>query len=298
MDAVSIGSVRQSAKPPFDATHLACPLDGTSLHLDGARLVCARGHSFDVARQGYVNLLPVQHKRSSAPGDSQAMVQARAAFLGSGVYEPIAARAVQLALASLPADRRPVIVDAGCGEGYYLDRLHRALLAGGGGPARLIGIDISKPAIMAAARRNRAITWLVASNARPPLVHASVDLLLCGFGFASYPAFRQVLRPGGRILLLDPGPDHLLELRQLIYPEVRRRPPPGLAAAEAAGFRLLDTQTLRYRTEELDAGALQQLLVMTPHLYRASAAGKAAAAGVSSLALTVEVVLRVLELVE
>jgi 23S rRNA (guanine745-N1)-methyltransferase len=269
-------------------------LDGSPLDVAAGRLLCAHGHSFDIARQGYANLLSVQHKRSRAPGDSQAMVAARAAFLDSGVYAPVAERLVALAAAGLPTDRPAVVLDAGCGEGYYLACLQHVLAKEPGPAARLVGIDISKPAIIAAARRSRAITWLVASNARPPLLPGSVDLVICAFGFPSYRALHETLRPGGRLLLVDPGPDHLLELRQVIYPSVRRRAVAGLDEAQRLGFRLMHSETLSFRTERLDAEMLRHLLVMTPHLYRASAEGRQAAAAIDSLALTVDLVFRTL----
>jgi 23S rRNA (guanine745-N1)-methyltransferase len=288
--------VHASAKPGFDPRHLACPLDGGPLRLDGARLVCEAGHSFDIARQGYANLLPVQHKRSRNPGDSQAMVQARGAFLDGGAYQPVADRLSRLACGLLPQHGPAVVLDAGCGEGYYLTQLQRRLGERGATGVRLLGIDISKPAIIAATRRSRTITWLVASNVRPPLQSQGVDLLLCAFGFPSYPAFRELLKPGGRLLLLDPGPDHLLELRQVLYPDVRRRPPPGLSEAEQAGFRLVEVESLRYQTPVLEAERLRQLLTMTPHLYRAGPEGRAAALALHGLAVTVDVVFRTLVL--
>ena len=277
--------------------HLACPLDGEPLTRMERQLLCPQGHSFDLARQGYANLLPVQHKKSREPGDSKAMVAARSAFLDSGLYAAIAARLVATALTLLPEGQDLCVLDAGCGEGYYLDQLYRQLAARPGeGEFQLVGLDIAKPAIVAATRRNKAITWLVGSNVRPPLLPGTVDLVLCVFGFPAYESFAQLLKPGGHVLLVDPGEEHLIELRQVIYPKVRRSPPPTLAAAEAQGFMLQDTQTLRYGTDPIDHERLADLLVMTPHLYRASAEGKAAAAGLDQLALTVDVVLRTLVL--
>ncbi len=276
---------------------LACPLDGEPLTLGERSLSCANGHSFDLARQGYVHLLPVQQKKSRAPGDSMAMVAARQRFLDAGHYAAIAAMLTDRMLAVMPDQGPATVLDAGCGEGYYLDRVHAALLAQGcQADVDLIGIDIAKPAVLAAARRSRAPTWVVASNARPPMLPGTVDLLLCLFGFPNYPAFARVLRAGGRILLVDPGPDHLIELRELLYPQVRRSPPPSLQAAEQAGFELEDAQPLSFRTGALSRAALDDLLLMTPHLYRASAAGKTAVRTVDTLDLTVDVIFRQLRL--
>jgi 23S rRNA (guanine745-N1)-methyltransferase len=276
------------------ATNLACPLDGLPLTLTERQLRCAHGHSFDLARQGYVNLLPVQNKKSREPGDSGEMVEARRRYLDAGFYAPISQALNTLALQHLPAGT-VCIVDAGCGEGYYLDRLGGALAQYCEvEQAALIGLDIAKPAVIAAARRNPQITWLVASNSNPALLPASVDMILCMFGFPVYPAFARMLKPGGKVLLVDAGPDHLLQLREIIYPEVRKSPPPVLDKAEQSGFALIAEKTLRYDTPGLDRSAIADLLVMTPHLYRATRAGKEAAAQLERISLTVEVVFRVL----
>jgi 23S rRNA (guanine745-N1)-methyltransferase len=275
------------------ANNLACPLDGLPLEGTERQLRCANGHSFDLARQGYVNLLPVQNKKSREPGDSTAMIEARRRFLDAGFYLPIAQQVNALALQYLP-DGDVCVVDAGCGEGYYLNQLSRAL-AESGRTANLIGLDIAKPAIIAATRRNKQITWLVASNSNPAIFPGTVDFILCMFGFPVYPTFAAMLKPGGRLLLVDAAPDHLLELREIIYPEVRKSPPPVLDRALQAGFELIDSQALRYRTPELERAQIADLLVMTPHLYRATHAGKEAAAQLASIRLTVDVVCRILE---
>lgn len=276
------------------AINLACPLDGTPL-LGDRSLHCSNGHSFDMARQGYLHLLPVQNKRSKEPGDSREMVEARSRFLEAGFYLPVSDHLNSIALKHLPLADDLCVVDAGCGEGYYLNRFCAALMLREGGAATLIGLDISKPAVMAAARRNKQITWLVASNNNPALLPQSVDMLFCMFGFPDYDAFKKVLKPGGKVVLVEAAADHLLELRQVIYPEVRRSQPPALERAGQAGFVLIDSQPLRYLTATLNREQIGDLLVMTPHLFRATRDGKEAAARLKRLALTVDVLFRVLQ---
>ncbi len=267
---------------------LICPLCGESLQAHGSSLVCPQRHSFDVARQGYVNLLPVQHKRSREPGDSAEMIAARGRFLDAGIYQSISEQ-----LNAMVAPLRPqVVLDAGCGEGYYLQRLYAELDA----DVQVFGLDISKPAIMAAARRNKHVHWLVASNKAPPLQAACVDVIVVMFGFPDYAAFAKVLRPGGQVILVDAAEDHLLQLREVIYPEVRKSAPPSIERATACGFDLVETQALRYQTPSLDQALLADLLLMTPHLFRASREGKAAAEALQQLMLTVDVCFRRLRL--
>jgi len=277
------------------ANNLACPLDGLPFGPYGKTLRCPNGHSFDEARQGYLHLLPVQHKKSKEPGDSPAMVEARSRFLNAGFYSHISERLSTLALDHLPATDHLCVVDAGCGEGYYLVSFLKALLESNSrSSATLIGLDIAKPAVHAATRRNKEITWLVASNRNPAILPASVDMIFCMFGFPDYAAFRHILKPGGVLILVDAGPEHLLELRQIIYPEVRKSEPPSLEKAEQHGFALQQTSELRYETDTLTREQIADLLVMTPHLYRATREGKEAAAKLESIRLTVDVVFRVL----
>jgi 23S rRNA (guanine745-N1)-methyltransferase len=282
---------------PFTA--LACPLDGAPLQRSGGSWHCADGHCFDIAAQGYVNLLPVQNKRSLDPGDSKEMVAARRRFLEAGHYQLIADAVAQAVLQAAPAGRTLTCLDAGCGEGYYLRQLATAAAAEAR-PLALAGLDISKWAVQAAAKRDLhdarsqagaaaapGTTWVVGSNAGLPVLPATLDRVLCMFGFPVYPEFARVLRPGGELLQVDAGPDHLRELREVIYPVLKpERPAERLAPG---GFVHLGTETLRSRIHVDGNAQIADLLAMTPHLYRASAEGRARAAALNTLTMTVDV---------
>jgi 23S rRNA (guanine745-N1)-methyltransferase len=264
---------------------LLCPLDGDPLQRDDASWRCSAGHSFDIARQGYVNLLPVQNKRSRDPGDSREMVAARARFLEAGFYKPLATAVARAALAGLPADAAVSLLDAGCGEGYYLRQVAEA--AGLRQSLAMLGLDISKWAVLAAARTDPRPTWVVGSNARLPVPAQSMDRVLCLFGFPVYPEFSRVLKPGGELLLADPGPAHLRELREIIYPKLK--PTTSEAAAVPEGFTRVAVESVSYPMLLADAATIANLLAMTPHLYRAGAAGKEKLLARSRLAVTVDV---------
>ena len=268
---------------PFHA--LACPLDGTPLHCTGSAWTCASGHSFDIASQGYTNLLPVQHKRSRDPGDSKEMVAARRHFLTAGFYQPIAAAVSRAVLANLPADATLRCLDAGCGEGYYLRQLAAAV--GDEQTLALLGLDISKWAVLSAAKQDRRPSWVVGSNAHLPVLPGTLDRVLCLFGFPVYAEFARVLKPGGLLVQVDAGPDHLRELREIIYPTLK--PERTADQQTPAGFRRLPTETLRFSIDLTSAGQIADLLAMTPHLHRASAEGRAAAAALPALSLGVDV---------
>ena len=280
----------------IQAHNLSCPIDGDKLEQNNRQFVCANGHSFDIARQGYVNLLPVQHKRSKQPGDSKAMVLARTEFLNSGIYEKIASKLTAIVINQITTDDEICILDAGCGEGYYLDVIFNSLIdLQEDRTLSFIGLDISKDAIIQSSKRNKQICWLVGTNRQPPVQDGSVDIILCLFGFMSVDAFYRVLKPGGKIILLDPGPEHLSELRKIIYPQVKKQDRSGPTQIEREGFALIESEALTFKEKINTNEKIKQLLIMTPHFYRASNEGRRAACSLDKLDITVDVIFRVLK---
>ncbi len=267
---------------PFNA--LACPLDGNPMHSDGTAWWCANGHSFDIASQGYTHLLPVQNKRSRDPGDSKEMVASRRRFLDAGHYRPIAEAAGRAILADTPPGATIRCLDAGCGEGYYLRQLAAA------NDARrlaLIGLDISKWAIVSAAKQDKRMAWIVGSNANLPVLSGTLDRILCMFGFPVYAEFARVLAAQGQLVQIDAGPEHLRELREIIYPVLKSER--AVETSVPTGFSLLSCETVHYRVEINGQAQVADLLAMTPHLFRASTEGKSRVAALQSLSVTVDV---------
>jgi len=279
------------------SVNLICPLDQQPLTLEGRSLKCASGHSFDIAKQGYVNLLPVQKKKSKDPGDSKEMIQARQRFLQAGLYQPISDQLNQLVSEQLDVsgNKSVTILDAGCGEGYYLSRLATENKLIEKTQVELLGVDISKWGVQAATKYQLPITWIVGTNAQLPVEPGSLDLIICMFGFWQPEWFAKVLKPGGKVILAESGVDHLIELREIIYKEVHRKNVPELKDIAEVGFKLIDQQQLEFRPATLNKEQVQDLLVMTPHLYRANYEGKQSAQQLDQLDLTAQVVFRVLQ---
>lgn len=238
---------------------LICPICQLELLPTASGVACARRHSFDRARQGYLNLLPVQHKASRAPGDNSAMVQARRDFLSAGHYQPIADFLCDQVAALTPNSW----LDIGCGEGYYTDQLAQAL-----GQASGYGLDISKDAVLQACKRNRAINWLVASMARVPLAAQSMDLLVSVFSPLDWQEVQRLLSVHGQLLHLGPAANHLIELRQLIYDEVRPYNDAKHLEQLSAGLSVWQTEYMSVQIRLTNEADRRNLLAMTPHGQR------------------------------
>ena len=238
-----------------------------------------------------MNLLLANEKRSRDPGDSRQMVNARSHFLDAGHYAGLADKMFEL-LAGL-SKHQSVIADAGCGEGYYLEYLYDRFSNTDLASTTLLGYDISKWAVQAAARRFPA-TWLVASNRNIPLRPQSADMLLSLFGFPAYESFRNVLKKDGILILANAGPRHLIELREVIYPTVKVSDSGELAQAMATGFTLVESSAVQYSIPSLSQLEISQLLLMTPHLFRASREGRSKAQSLKTISLSVDVEFHVL----
>ena len=161
-----------------------------------------------------------------------------------------------------------------------------------------IGLDISKEAIVAASKRNKDITWVVGTNRQPPIVAGSVDIIFCVFGFHSFQGFNKILPVRGKLLLVEPGPDHLQELRQVTYPQLHKTALNKLDDAFAMGFKQVGEQILRFNTPPLPNESIKDLLLMTPHFFRATQEGREAAGKLDGASLTVDLAFRSLEKTE
>ena len=267
---------------------LRCPTEASPLAIDGASLVCEHGHRFDVARQGYVNLLGPKDKRSKDPGDSKKMVLARTAFLGADFYQPLADACLDITLdyCSRVADGHITLMDAGCGDGYYLHHVQKNLSHNLRGRISLVGFDISKWAVQQSAKRFDG-TWFVGSNRRIPMANSSVDLLFDMFGFPDYSSFLRVLAPGGRLVRLTPGDQHLIQLREIIYPNIK-------SLSERSSYpeilRVVAEKRISYEMT-LGSEDLNNLLLMTPHMFRSTPERRQQALNHDQLSLTVDVVI-------
>lgn len=236
----------------------SCPLCHAALVAQQGSLRCIQGHQFDVAKEGYVNLLPVQHKKSKEPGDSSDMIQARRVFLDHGYYQPLRDAVCQL----LDVIKPQTLLDIGCGEGYYTSAFAKKVPTEGG---QVYGLDIAKVAIRYAAKRYHDISFCVASTQRLPFIADSMDAVVRIFAPCNPQELCRVVKPGGYGITVTPGPRHLYQLKALIYQDVLLHP---VAVEPLAGFELCQTLSVNGMMT-LSGQQAVSLLQMTPFAWRA-----------------------------
>lgn len=257
---------------------LRCPQCTQPLRVDSRSLKCPAGHTFDIAREGYVNLLPPRGGSHRVHGDSAAMVDARGRFFACGHYTPLAHALIGVLDHALAGRGVPRLLDAGCGEGHLLGMLVDGLVADGQRP-RVYGFDLSKAAIRLAARRLPHAALAVANVRHAwPFAAAVFDVVLSVLAPRNGVEFARMLRPGGRLVIVIPGPDHLANLRAIVpllpvSPDKESR-----LLGDLAGFHLQSRQEVRFplRLAGEDAGLLVD---MTPNAWAVPGTDKATLRG-------------------
>jgi 23S rRNA (guanine745-N1)-methyltransferase len=240
--------------------YLRCPVCVAALRPHGQVVRCPRGHSFDVARQGYVHLA---RGRLTHPGDSADMVAARAALLSSGVFDFVGA-----ALADAVPDPHGLVVDAGAGTGHYLATVLDAWPQTVG-----LAVDVSKPAVRRAARSHSRAGAVLADSWRGlPVADGVAAVLLNVFAPRNGPEFARVLRVDGRLLVVTPTGDHLADLTgRLGLLRVDPDKPARVAASLTRWFRLIE-ESVHERRLRLTRDQVRALIGMGPSARHASRA--------------------------
>ena len=239
-----------------------CPLCGEKLTRRENSYFCPNGHCHDVAREGYTYLLPVNQKHSKAPGDDKAMAAARSAFLSKEYYAPLRDTLCQLVV-SLTGDA-PAVLDSGCGEGYYTEGVSKAL-AQADLQMETYGVDISKSAADAAAKRCPNAHFAVGSVYHLPVADRCCDMLMTIFAPYCGEEYHRVLHKGGTMLMVIPGQQHLWGLKEAIYDV----PYPNAVRDYALdGFELIQAEYVDSWLKLDDPADIQNLFQMTPYYYK------------------------------
>ncbi|WP_171467136.1 putative RNA methyltransferase [Acinetobacter baumannii] len=238
--------------------NLMCPVCRQRLELVSKTWRCEQGHSYDIAKQGYVNLHVVQHKHSKNPGDTPESVDARRAFLQGGYYQPLQQAVVHL-LKDLKAK---MVLDIGCGEGYYTSAMQQVV-------EQCIGVDIAKNAVQRAAKLNDKVTWVVGTGATLPVIDQSMDVCTSLFSPIPQTEILRVLKDDGYLIVVTPATDHLYAMREALFEQVNPHTPQKFVEQLQDLFELKEQQVIDAPLV-LDQQALKNLIAMTPYAYKAS----------------------------
>ena len=258
-----------------------CPHCAAPLNREARSYTCPNGHCFDIAKEGYVHLLPANRKHSKSPGDDKGMVTARNQFLSRDYYAPL--RDALCALALEHTGGQVSVLDSGCGEGYYTAGIYAAL-TGAGREVKLAGIDLSKPSVRLAAKRVPQGEFAVASAYHLPVGDGSVDLLLNCFSPLALEEFRRVLRPGGAFLYVVPGAGHLWELKQVLYDSPYPNKEENIPYEGFSYERVVPVETVM----DVAGEDLRDLFQMTPYYWKTPKAGAERLAALDGLRVRAE----------
>lgn len=245
-----------------------CPVCEKGLIKDDRVFKCSNGHRFDIAKQGYINLLQSQVSKMKQHGDEKEMVQARQEFLELGHYEAFRTTLSELVTLELQA----VVVDAGCGEGYYAKDFVMN--------HSVYGIDISKDAISKAARRHKEMECAVASTFAFPFMSESADLVYSVFAPFSIDEVRRVLKLGGYFVDTFPLENHLLQLKEVLY----TNPYKNIEEINAyEGFECIEVRRIEQIAHLMSAKDILNLFKMTPYYHRTPEVGVVALSKLETL---------------
>ena len=233
-------------------------------------LRCFSGHSFDKAKEGYVNLL-MKNASGKRHGDDKLMVLARKNFLDKGFYSTLRQRISQV------LGSGNLVLDSGCGEGYYTSLFAE--------DNTVLGIDISKDALKYAAKRCKKATFGVASISDIPVADFSLDAVLNIFAPDSPKEFARILKEGGRLIEVLPLENHLFELKERIYQNPYKNPTPNY---EKVGFKIKSVTEVKYKIHLETNEDIEALFKMTPYYYKTSRADQQKVESLETLSLSLE----------
>ena len=283
---------------------LKCPVCGGALDRRERCLVCASGHNFDIAKCGYVNMLPPGREKNSRTGDERDMVRARVDFLSRGYYAEISRRFAELISDILPERDSCVICDMGAGEGYHTCQIADTVHSKTGREVLALGFDASKYAAECASKRSRALGFMpkggigedydssCAAYFMPgnifslPLADSSVDAAISMFAPIAAEEAARLLGRGGILAVVASGRDHLIEMRKIIYDDVHLS---DAVTSMPEGFSEISRHSLTYKVKIRSREDIKSLFMMTPFYYKTSERGRDALFARDELEVTVDV---------
>lgn len=262
--------------------NLICPVCSEQLIHENRTYFCRNRHSFDCAKEGYVNLLTGNHKSGSLIGDNKDMAFSRRDFLQKGYFSPLSDRVSEYISQRFES---PTVCDICCGEGYYSNEIKNKT------NARMYAFDISKEMVRLAAKRKNGITCFVANLAKIPLKSESIDVSLNFFAPFHEKEFSRITKNDGIIITVVAGENHLFELKEILYDKPYKndeRPP------ETENLKIKEkikvTQKIHLENEDI-----MSLFRMTPYFYHTSDKDKQKLEGIKEMDITTDFAVFVFE---
>lgn len=234
---------------------IKCPVCSEQIQKCEKTYKCSNGHSFDIAKEGYVNFVLANQKNSKAPGDNKEMMIARRNFLNTNAYYPLVSSIINT-LKTILHDSA-TIVEAGCGEGYYISNVKDAFPK-----TKAYGFDVSKDAVKMACKRNKDVNFFVSSSYESNIKDNSIDAIMVVFAPFAEEEFYRILSRFGHIVLVRPKFDHLIEIKNQIYSQIKPTPVQNYKKFEV--FKTINVSYNIYPNQE----ELESLLKMTPFYYQ------------------------------
>ena len=257
---------------------LRCPKCFEALEKHDHVYKCPNGHSYDIAKEGYVNLMLANQKHSKEPGDSKESLRSRQAFLEKGYYAPLA-KALTASINST-LDNGTCFLDAGCGTGYYLKAV-----SSGAKDIEYYATDIAKSGVAMTAKANRQAICFVGNVFHLPLADSSLDGLMSVFCPYSGEEFQRVIKPGGYVWAVTPGARHLYEIKELVYDQPYLNEENGY---DMPGFSLYDSFKVTYEMDLKTNEDINTLWKMTPYYHTTSMADNEKVLSLDSLKSTAD----------
>lgn len=259
-----------------------CPICSGIFNRIGNSLKCDTGHSFDIASSGYINLLKPGKMNNSKAGDSKEMIRARSNFFLSGAYLPIREKICEI----VSRFKNDVIIDAGCGEGYYTEGI-----AGFCPKSSVIGFDMSKFGCEHGAKSARRVgksnvLYSVSSIFEMPIDDNSANIVVNMFAPVANEEFLRVLTTQGHLIVVSSGIEHLNGLKSILYDDVYKNEE-KFSCYE--GFELLGVENLKYNATICGSDTIYNLFTMTPYYHRTSLQDKDKLQRIDTLDTTIEV---------
>jgi len=266
------------------STILVCPICKQSLNkiIEERSYKCRSNHSYDIAKQGYTNLLISNQKKSNHPGESKEMIRIRREFLDKGYYKIISDKLNEISKEYLIIENGTVL-DLGCGEGYYLNQMEQFFLTNYK-TLDFYGLDISKEALKLAGIRNKSIEWVVSSSFATPFKEKSIDLLISVFSPISDDECKRLITKDGCFIRVLPNSDHLIELREIIYDKLEER---REGKINSESLHCIHESNAKYNIN-LEQEDLLKLLQMTPHYWKTTPENKKKVLEIKELSVTID----------